>query len=252
MARQALNPNCPQCGGPVTVPEGAAYARCSYCSAESFVDLTGALLHQVVKATIGRSRVPGLVKARAMEAGWPSVTITDLDLVYEPVWEVESPDGRRVRIGARPGPEGRFSQVALPGGERAFMDPSGWDRSAEWIEPALAPESLPEVAARATGRPVAVKTIRLLHHPIYSGQVQLAGQSCGFRVDAVGGQLVDADWPVQSTYTRRNQAWIATLAMVAVAAFLPLPAAAILVVAIGGLAARALRRRSSLPSPAQP
>jgi hypothetical protein len=206
----------------------------------------------VVKATIGRSRVPGLVKARAMEAGWPSVTITDLDLVYEPVWEVESPDGRRVRIGARPGPEGRFSQVALPGGERAFMDPSGWDRSAEWIEPELAPESLPEVAARATGRPVAVKTIRLLHHPIYSGQVQLAGQSCGFRVDAVGGQLVDADWPVQSTYTRRNQAWIATLAMVAVAAFLPLPAAAILVVAIGGLAARALRRRSSLPSPAQP
>ena len=81
MARQALNPNCPQCGGPVSVPEGAAYARCSYCSAESFVDLTGALLHQVVKATIGRSRVPGLVKAGAMEAGWPSVTITDLDLV---------------------------------------------------------------------------------------------------------------------------------------------------------------------------
>lgn len=252
MARQALSPNCPQCGGPVDVPEGAAYARCGYCSAESFVDLTGALLHQVVKATVGRSRVPGLIKARALEAGWPGVTIIDLDLVYEPVWEVESPDGRRLRIGARPGPEGRFSQVTLPGGERAFVDAEGWDQAAEWIDPELAPESLPEVAARVTGRPVAVKTVRLLHHPVYVGKVRLADATYAFRVDAVGGQLVDAEWPAHSTFTYRNRAWLATAAMVAVAALLPLPAAAVLVVAIGGLAARILWRRSAVPSPAPP
>lgn len=249
MTRQVLNPNCPQCGGPVEVPEGAAYARCSYCSAESFVDLTGALLHQVVKATIGRSRVPALVKARALEAGWPAVTITDLDLVYEPVWEVESPDGRRLRIGARPGPEGRFSQVTLPGGERAFVDADGWDRAAQWIDPELAPESLPEVAARVTGRPLAVKTVRLLHHPVYAGKARLGDATFGFRVDGVGGQLVDAEWPVRSAFTSRNRSWLATAVMVAVATVLPLPAAAVIVIAIGGLSARLLWRRSAVPSP---
>ncbi|MGD8699352.1 MAG: hypothetical protein PVJ43_08685 [Gemmatimonadales bacterium] len=252
MGRHALTPNCPQCGGPVDVPEGAAYVRCGYCSAESFVDLSGALLHQVVKATIGRSRVPALVKARALEAGWPAVTVTDLDLVYEPVWEVESLDGRRLRIGARPGPEGRFSQANLPGGERAFIDDQGWDQAAEWIDPELAPESLPEVAARVTGRPVAVKTVRLLHHPVYAGQVRLADASYSFRVDAVGGQLIDADWPVHSAFTYRNRAWLATAAMVAVAALLPLPVAVVLVVAIGGLSARVLWRRSAVPSPVPP
>lgn len=248
MARQALNPNCPQCGGPVDVPEGAAYARCTYCSAESFVDLTGALLHQVVKATIGRARVPALVKAWALEAGWPAATITDLDLVYEPVWEVESPDGRRLRIGARPSPEGRFSLVTLPGGERAFVDADSWDRGAEWIDPVLAPESLPEVAARVTGGPVAVKTVRLLHHPVYVGKVQLAAATYSFRVDAVGGQLIDSDWPVHSAFTYRNRAWLATAAMVAIAALLPLPPAALIVGAIGGASARLLWRKSAVPA----
>lgn len=248
MTQQALNPNCPQCGGPVDVPEGASYARCGYCSAESFVDLNGALLHQAVKATIGRSRVPALVKARALEAGWPAVTLTDLNLVYEPVWEVESPDGRRLSIGARPGPEGRFSLATLPSGERAFIDPEGWDRGARWIDPVLAPESLPEVAARVTGRPVAVRTVRLLHHPIYVGEVGLADASYSFRLDAVSGQLIDAEWPVRSTFTYRNRAWLATAAMLTVAALLPLPPAAVIVVAIGGTSARLLWRKSPVPA----
>jgi hypothetical protein len=250
VAGQALKPSCPQCGGPVDVPEGTVYARCAYCSAESFVDLTGALLHQAVKATIGRSRVPALVKARALEAGWPAVTVTHLDLVYEPVWEVESPDGRRLSIGARPGPEGRFSRVTLPSGERAFIDREGWDRAAEWIDPELAPESLPEVAARVTGRPVAVKTVRLVHHPVYVGKVRLADTAHSFRVDGVGGQLIDADWPANSTFTYRNRAWLATVAMVAIAAVLPLPAAAVIVIAVGGASARLIWRISAIRSPA--
>jgi hypothetical protein len=229
----------------VEVPEGITYARCRYCSAESFVDLSGALLHQVIKPIIGRSRVPGLIKARSLEAGWPDATITDLELTYQPAWEVESPDGRRLQISARPSPGGRFDQVALPGGERAFVEPDERDSSAEWLEPELAPESVPEVAARVTGRPTAVKTTRLVHHPVYTGQVLIAGDSRDFNLDAASGALLDLDWPVHSTYRNRNLAWVATVAMVVAATVLPFPPAAVIVIAIGGLGSQILWRRGT-------
>ena len=185
MAPDALKPNCPQCGGPVPVPEGAAYAHCSFCGSESFVDLNGALLYQVIKPTVGRPRVQRLVQAAAHDAGWTGIRIDDLELTYEPVWELELANGSRLRIGARPGPEGRFGPVELPGGERAFVQPSQRDRSAAWSEPELAPESVAEVAARATGRPVSLKTIRLVHHPIFSGHTTIEGSRYDFRLDAV-------------------------------------------------------------------
>lgn len=230
------------------MPEGGAYARCAYCSSESFVDLSGALLHQVLKPTIGRARVPGLVKARALEAGWPDAQITELRLVYEPVWEIESPDGRRSSIGARPGPEGRFARAGLPGGERAFLEPGAPDASAHWIEPELAPESLAEVAARVTGQPVAVKTIRLIHHPVFTGRVRVTGAEREFRVDAVNGELLALDWPVRASYRSRHRAWLAMALMVAAATALPLPLAAAAVALIAGLLARALWRGGAAPS----
>ncbi len=248
MARQALSPSCPQCGGPVDVPEGAAYARCSYCSAESFVDLSGALLHQVIRIAIPRARVPGLVKARAREAGWGDALVAALSLSYEPVWEIESPDGRRLSVSACPGPEGRFELVRMPGGQRAFVEPGTPRPGGEWIEPELAPESLAEVAARATGRPIAIKTIRLIHRPIYTGKVRIAGATRVFRLDGLSGEL-DVDWPVETTYRRRNFAWLITAAMVAAATFLPLPVAALAVVLLAGLTARSLQRPVHAPKP---
>ena len=80
MAPDALKPNCPQCGGPVPVPEGAAYAHCSFCGSESFVDLNGALLYQVIKPTVGRPRVQRLVQAAAHDAGWTGIRIDGLEL----------------------------------------------------------------------------------------------------------------------------------------------------------------------------
>ena len=149
------------------MPEGASYARCSFCSSESFVDLTGAILTQVIKVTVGRARVPGLVQARAREAGWTEPKISGLSLVYEPVWEIEGADGKRIRVGAVPGAGGRFESVELPGGERAFVQPGEREGADTWIDPELAPESVAEVAARVTGRPVSVKVIRLVHRPVY-------------------------------------------------------------------------------------
>ncbi len=245
MARQTLTIKCPQCGGPVEVPEGAAYAHCRYCKSESFVDLTGALIHQVIRLSIRRSRVPGLVKALAREAGYPDVTLAALKLVNEPIWEIESPDGRRLAVGARPGPEGRFDQVTIPGGERAFVEPSERDQQAEWLEPELAPESLPEVAARITGRPVAVKTIRLIHRPIHEGQIQIGEEFLDFQMDAVSGELIDVDWPTEPSYTRRNKAWTASLIMTGLAALLPLQFAAAAVLLVGVYSIRSMARASS-------
>ncbi len=229
----------------MAAPDAAAYARCAFCGAESFVDLSGAILHQVIRAAIGHARVAGLVKARALEAGWADAAITRLELAYEPVWEVESPDGRRSRISARPGSEGRFAEVKLPGGERAFVEPGTAEASAEWLEPQLAPESVPEVAARVTGRPVAVKTIRLIHRPVYRGQLQIGASRYDFGLDAVSGELTDIDWPVAATYRRRNQAWAATALMVAAATLLPLPLAALAVAVVGGITARLIFQRSA-------
>ncbi len=252
MSRPALNPSCPQCGGPVDVPEGLAYARCGYCSAESFVDLSGAILHQVMRVAVPRSRVPGLVKARALEAGWPEASIERLDLIYEPVWEIESPDGRRVSISARAGDEGRFNQVVMPGGERAFVDIGAPTVSAELIEPELAPESVAEVAARETGRPIAVKTLRLIHRPIYEGQLQIAGKAYAFQLDALSGDTLDVEWPARATYRIRSRAWLATAAMIAAAALLPLPLAVGAVILIGAVTMWMLQRPAPTPTPGQP
>ena len=250
MVREALNPACPQCGGPVDVPEGAAYARCRYCSSESFVDLSGAILYQVVRPSVARSRIPGLLKAAALDAGWPDAIISRLELIYEPVWEIESPDGRRLCISARPGPQGRFEQALLPGGERGFVDPGQRDRSADWIEPELAPESVAEVAARTTGRPVAVKTIRLVHHPAYRGLVKIGEETHEFTLDAVTGAVQDVDWPVQPSFRFRNQAWLATSIMILAAALLPLKWAAVAVVVVGGFTAWEHSRQSKTPEKA--
>jgi hypothetical protein len=232
-ARQALNPKCPQCGGPVPVPEGIAYAHCKFCGTESFVDLTGALIHQVIRKSVRASRVPGLLKGRAREAGYPDAAIVRLKLVNEPIWEIESPDGRRLCISARPGPEGRFAQVRLPGGERAFVEPEERDASADWKEPELAPESLPEVAARTTGRPISVKTIRLIHRPLYKGLIKIGEQTSTFLLDAVSGELIDVDWPTRPRYTRRNKAWLAAAIMIVIAGLFPFQVAAPAVVVVG-------------------
>lgn len=238
---RTVESKCPQCGGPVPVAEGHRYIRCNYCSAESFVDLTGAILHEVIRPSITRSRVPGLIKARATEAGWSEITVTSLRLVYEPVWELEGGDGRRVAISARAGLEGRFNLVRLPGGERIFADDRGGNGS-DWLEPELAPESVPEVAARVIDRPVMVKRLRLIHRPVFVGQVTVADQSSDFQLDGATGDLFDIDWPVEASFRRRNLAWLATGAMIAAATFLPLAVGAVAVVAVGIVGVALLRR----------
>jgi len=234
MARQTVEPRCPQCGGPVAVAEGQAYARCRYCSAESFVDLTGAILHQVIRPAIGRARVPGLVKARAAEAGWSDAHVTSIDLIYEPVWELECTDGRRVPISARAGYEGRFNLVDLPGGERSFAGDG--DGAGEWLQPELAPESVPEVAARATDRPLMIKRLRLIHRPVYTGRVSVAGKERGFLLDGASGDVFDIDWPVQASFRKRNAILLAALAVAIAAAALPLPAAAVAALTVATVA----------------
>ncbi len=231
------------------VPEGASYAHCGYCDSESFVDLNGAILYQVIRPTVARSRVPGLIKAAALDAGYPDAAIQRLDLVYEPVWEIESPDGRRLCISARPGPNGRFEIARLPGGERSFVDTSERERSADWIEPELAPESVAEVAARATGGPVAVKTMRLVHHPMFEGQVLLGETSHEFRLDATSGELYDVEWPARPSFRFRNQAWRATAIMLLAAALLPLHLAGGAVLIVGGYTIWEHTRQSTLPQP---
>jgi hypothetical protein len=226
-----------------------AYALCAYCASESFVDLGGALLHQVIRVAVPRARLPGLIKARALEAGHDDVSLANLQLSHEPVWEIESPDGRRLAISARPGPEGRFEEFRLPGGERGFVDPGTREADAEWLEPELAPESVAEVAARATGRPVAVKTLRLVHHPVYKGRLIISDESFDFHLDAVSGELLDIDWPARPSYRNRNRAWLAGLAMVAVATLLPLPIAAIAALLIGGFTAWMIQRPRSAGGP---
>lgn len=232
------------------VPEGNSYAHCSYCDSESFVDLSGAILYQVIRPGISHSRVPGLIKAAALDAGYPDAAIHRLDLVYEPVWEIEAPDGRRVCISARPDPSGRFSVSRLPGGERSFVDPREREGSADWIEPELAPESVAEVAARATGGPVAVKTMRLVHHPLFEGQVRLGADTHEFRLDATSGELQDVEWPARPSYRFRNQAWRATAIMILAAALLPLHWAAAVVLVVGGYTIWEHTRQSTLPQPA--
>ena len=242
MPPEFLKPSCPQCGGDVPVPEGATYAHCPYCDSESFVDLSGALLYQVIKPMVGHPRAYRLLQAAAQDAGWSGVQIADLALIYEPVWELELSDGRRLRIGARPAPDGRFGLVDLPGGERGFVKQEKRDRAASWLEPELAPESLPEVGARLSGRPVRVHAIRLVHHPIFSGQATIQGVQYELRLDAVSGAVLAASWPVQPTYHARNQAWMATFIMILAAAAIPLPWSALAVLAVGAFAIRSLMR----------
>ncbi len=248
---RALKPDCPKCGAPVAVPDGAAYARCGYCGSTAFVDLSGALLHQVIKPAIARTRVPGLVRARARDAGWPRISIAALNLVYEPVWELESEDGGRVRVGARPDPNGRFPLIKLPGGERAFVDTPSRGGDAEWLEPELAPESAAQVAARAAGRPIRATVTRLVHRPIYVGVIRVGGKSQDIRVDAVSGELMNVSWPVRPTFRRRDHAWSATALMVAAAALLPLKWAALAVLALGAIASREFSRKTLPPAGAK-
>lgn len=223
MAPERLSRSCPQCGAPIGVPEGAPYVRCAHCGSASFVDLTGTLLHQALRPVVPRVQVPGRVRSRAREAGWPEAEMTGISLIYEPVWELEGARRHRVQVAARPGPEGRFAVVDLPAGERVFVEPDLHERRGDWLEPELAPEAAAEVAARSLGRPVAAASIRLLHRPVYQVRATIAGGERQVRVDAVTGELLNADWPARPTYRNRNRAWLAVGLMVAAAAAFPLP-----------------------------
>lgn len=245
MTPDAFKPACPQCGGPVPLPEGDAYAHCPFCGSESFVDLSGALLYQVIKPTVGLPRARGLIETEARDAGWPEARPGDLKLTYEPVWELELADEKRLRISARPGPDGRIDLIDLPGGERDFLSPGRRERGADWLEPELAPESVAEVAARATGRPVGLKSTRLVHRPAFVGDVVIGGVRYGVRIDAVSGRLIDADWPLQPRYGARNHAWTATAIMAVTALVLPFPWSLAAVAAVAGFALVSLSRRAT-------
>lgn len=247
MSSDGTKPRCPQCGAPLEVADGAAYVRCPFCKTSSFVDLAGAIRHEMLRPTVSRARVPGQIRARAHAAGWPDAQVEGLELVYEPVWELEGAHGARVHVGARPDAHGRFPILEVPGGERALVEASArQERGVEWLEPELAPESAPEVAARALERPVAAAGVRLLHRPVYHVKIQVAGQDRAVRVDAVTGDLLDVDWPARPSFTGRNRAWTALGAMILSAFILPLPwsAAAVLALGIGALALVRARQKT--------
>ena len=194
--------------------------------------------HEMLRPTVTRARVPGRIQARAREAGWSDARVERLELVYEPVWELEGAHGTRVHVGARPDTHGRFPILEVPGGERARVETSEREeRGVTWLGPELAPESAPEVAARALERPVASTGVRLLHRPVYHTNVTVAGERRVVLVDAVTGDVLDADWPARPSFTGRNRAWAALAAMTLSAFVLPLPwsAAAVLALGIGAL-----------------
>ncbi len=192
---------CQQCGAPLVVEPGTQFVTCAFCQTTNFVDKSGAVLHYVVRDTLGQADAEAAL--RRWMAG--NDTVKDLDKKASigrpqfqlfPLWMVTVAQDGAEKIILKPAAALsiiELTSIAIPA---ADLEPYDHTLDADAIAPTTPLETVKKWLAE--NQQVAVGAIRaasLVHLPIFVFKYEFDGRAYTAVVDAANGRAFASLFP---------------------------------------------------------
>lgn len=194
--------NCHQCGAPLPVEQGRQFVTCEFCGAENFVDKSGAVLHYVVRDTIG------VESAQAALRRWMggNQTVKDLDQKARissatfqlfPMWLIRTrSETREERVILEPAAAlfvTELRDLTIPASD---LEPYDHTLDGEAIEPTVPLETVRKWLADDEGIAAAqIVETSLVHLPIFVCKYVFEERSYTAVVDAASSKVFANVYP---------------------------------------------------------
>ncbi|MCA9961106.1 MAG: hypothetical protein KC413_00115 [Anaerolineales bacterium] len=192
---------CQQCGAPLVVEPGTQFVTCEFCHTTNFVDKSGAVLHYVVRDTLGEAEANAAL--RRWMAG--NDTVKDLDKKASigaaqfqlfPMWMVTVAHNGAEKVVLEPAAALsviELTSIAIPA---ADLEPYDHTLDANALEPTVPLETVKKWLADnqqiASG---AIQATSLVHLPIFLFKYEFGGRTYTAVVDAANGRTFASVFP---------------------------------------------------------
>jgi LSD1 subclass zinc finger protein len=192
---------CQQCAAPLQVAPGSQFVTCGFCQTDNFVDKSGVVIHYAVQTTV---REPDAVAAlRRWMAG--NATVKGLDeqatiseTIYQlfPMWMVRVQENGAEQVFLEPAAATsitELTELTIPAGSITAYDHA---LDAYALDPTVPYETVKTwLADNHKVSSGAVRSVSLVHVPIYICKYQYDGEGYTAVIDGATSQVFAAIFP---------------------------------------------------------
>lgn len=186
---------CYQCGAPLPIEQGRQFVTCEFCGAENFVDKRTAVLHYVVRDTIG------IEEAQSALRRWMggNSTVKDLDkkaniteTVFElfPMWLVRAKKNDQEKVFLEPAAAltvTELKELTIPASDLESYDHT---LDGKAIPPTVPAETMKKwLSENKRITPQQITEVSLVHVPLFRCKYQFDGRSYTAVVDASSSRI---------------------------------------------------------------
>ncbi len=192
---------CQQCAAPLQVTPGSQFATCEFCGTDNFVDKSGVVIHYAVQTTV---REPDAMAAlRRWMAGNQTVKGLDekaqiTETIYQlfPMWMVRVQANGEEQIYLEPAAATsitELTELTIPAGSIMAYDHA---LDAYALDPTVPYETVKSwLADNHQVSSGAIRSVSLVHVPIYVCKYTYEGEGYTAVVDGATGQVFAAIFP---------------------------------------------------------
>lgn len=192
---------CQQCGSALPVEVGTQFVTCAFCQTTNFVDKSGAVLHYLVRQTVGEQEA--IAALRRWMAG--NDTVKDLDKKAQigaaqfqlfPMWLIKAQQKGNERVLMEPAAALsvlELTEMRIPASD---LEPYDHAVDAEAIAPTVPLETVRRWLAENQGIAAgAIREMSLVHLPIFVCKYVYQGREYTAVVDAAAGKVYATVFP---------------------------------------------------------
>lgn len=218
---------CQQCGGVLAVEQGTQFVTCEFCQTTNYVDKSGAVLHYLVRDTVGEGEA--VAALRRWMAG--NDTVKDLDKKAQigapqfqlfPMWLVRAQQGQAEKVVLEPAAALsviELTEITIPAADLELYD-HAMDGIA--IEPTVPLETVRRWLAEDKGIAAgAIRETSLVHLPIFVCKYSFQNREYTAVVDAAAGKVFATVFPSKWEVPYRTLGCV-SFALYFLAALIPL------------------------------
>lgn len=201
MSDMPLPITCYQCGAPLPIEQGRQFVTCEFCHAENFVDKSSAVLHYVVRDTIG------IEEAKAALRRWMggNDTVKDLDqkatiteTVFElfPMWLIRAKRNGQEEVILEPAAAlsvTELKELTIPASDLESYDHT---LDGQAIAPTVPADTMKKWLAEDEGLTNQhITEISLVHLPLFRCKYQFDGRTYTAVIDAASSRVFANIYP---------------------------------------------------------
>lgn len=192
---------CQQCGAPLSVEQGSQFVTCEFCQTTNFVDKSGAVLHYLVRDTVGEQEA--IAALRRWMAG--NDTVKNLDKKAQigrpqfqlfPMWLVRMAQGSGEKVALKPAAALSVIEVTEMTIPASDLEPYDHGMDAEAIIPTVPLETVKHWLAQDRGIAAgAIRETSLVHLPLFVCKYTFQNREFTAVVDAAAAKVYATVFP---------------------------------------------------------